>query len=104
MKSLTMCPISYYYVQKFLDYETFFLLHRDFLPIGTSIGMLHCLSFSGMEDHRFADVRAKFLVSTREKASKFERTCLFSNLNYGIDHLIQKIIFVLPCLFKKAQI
>ena len=43
-------------------------------------------------------------MSISKKAFKFEGTDFLSNLTDGIDHLIQKIIFVLPRLFKEAQI
>ena len=70
MKSLTLYQVSYDYIQKFLDYKAFCFgkvlifspAHRDFLLISTSIGMLHCLSFQGIEDHRFVYVCAKFLL------------------------------------------
>ena len=46
---------------------------------------------------RFVPLSSQFkiiLVSISEKAFKFERTGFFSNLTYGIDHLIQKIAFM----------
>ena len=55
---------------------------------------------------RFVPLSSQFkiiLVSISEKAFKFERIGFFSNLTYGIDHLIQKIIFI-SYLVKKAQI
>ena len=55
---------------------------------------------------RFVPLSSQFKiipVSTSEKPFQFERTGFFSNLTYGIGHLIQKI-YVLPRLFKKAQI
>ena len=55
---------------------------------------------------RFVPLSSQFktiLVFISEKDFKFERIGLFSNLNYGIDHLIQKILFI-SHLFKKAQI
>ena len=56
---------------------------------------------------RFVPLRSQFkiiLMSISKKAFKFEGTGFLSNLTDGIDHLIQKIIFVLPRLFKEAQI
>ena len=60
MKSLTAYQISYDYLQKCLDYEAFCLgkvlifspplsLHRDFLLISTSIGMLHVYLFKALK-------------------------------------------------------
>ena len=46
---------------------------------------------------RFVSLSSQFkiiLVSISEKAFKFERTGIFLNLTYGIDHLIQKIVFM----------
>ena len=46
---------------------------------------------------RFVPLSSQFeiiLASICEKAFKFERTGFFSNLTYGIDHLIQKIVFM----------
>ena len=70
MTSFTKYQISYDYLQKFLDYEAFCFEKvlifpppdRYFLLISTSVGMLHCLSFQDIEDHRFIYVCAKFLV------------------------------------------
>ena len=62
---------------------------------------------------RFVPLSSHFkilLVSISEKAFKFERTGFLSNLTYGIDHLTDHLldsenhIYVLPRLFKKAQI
>ena len=58
---------------------------------------------------RFVPLSSQFkiiLVSITKKAFNVERTGFLPNLTDGIDHLIQKIIFiyVLPCLFKEAQI
>ena len=46
---------------------------------------------------RFVPLSSQFkiiLVSIDEKASKFERTGFVSNLTYGIDHLVHKIVFM----------
>ena len=46
---------------------------------------------------RFVPLNSQFkiiLMSISKKAFKFERTGFFSNLTDGIDHLIQKIIFM----------
>ena len=46
---------------------------------------------------RFVPLSGQFkiiLVSITEKAFKFEKTGVFSNLTYDIDHLIQKIVFM----------
>ena len=46
---------------------------------------------------RFVPLSRQFkiiLVPISKKAFKFERTGFFSNLTDGIDHLIQKIIFM----------
>ena len=46
---------------------------------------------------RFVPISSQFkiiLVPISRKASKFERTGFFSNLTDGIDHLIQKMIFM----------
>ena len=46
---------------------------------------------------RFVPLSSQFkiiLVSISKKAFKFERTGFLSNLTDGIDHLIQKIIFM----------
>ena len=46
---------------------------------------------------KFVPLSSQFkiiLVSIREKALKFERTDFFKNLTYGINHLIQKIVFM----------
>ena len=46
---------------------------------------------------RFVPLSSQFkiiLVSIRKKAFKFERIGFLSNLTDGIDHLIQKIIFM----------
>ena len=55
---------------------------------------------------RFVPLSSQFkiiLVSISEKDFKFERTGFFSNLTYGVDHLIQKLVFM-SRLFEKAQI
>ena len=50
---------------------------------------------------RFVPLSSKFkiiLVSISEKAFKLEKAGFFPNLTYGIDYMIQKIMFyVLPC-------
>ena len=48
-------------------------------------------------EERFVPLSSQFkiiLASISEKAFKFERTGFFPNLAYGIDHLIQKIVFM----------
>ena len=40
----------------------FFTLCGGFSLITLRLGMLHCLFFQGLKDHRFLDVCAKFLV------------------------------------------
>ena len=46
---------------------------------------------------RFVPLRSQFkiiLVSTGKKLSSLKEQRFFSNLTYGIDHLIQKIVFI----------
>ena len=46
---------------------------------------------------RFVPLRSQFkiiLVSTGKKLSSLKEQRFFSNLTYGIDHLIQKIVFM----------
>ena len=46
---------------------------------------------------RFVPLRSQFkiiLVSTGKKLSSLKEQVFFSNLTYGIDHLIQKMVFM----------
>lgn len=47
--------------------------------------------------HNRQQIQNQYKVSISEKAFQFERTVLLSNLTYGIDHMIRKMLFdVLP--------
>ena len=66
-KSLTLYQISYGYVSKLLDHDTFNFWEVLNPPNGFSANSFVSMNdtlfiFQGLEDHRFLDVCAKFLV------------------------------------------